>query len=138
MKISAPTIQANANIASVLQSYETALNASDVDNVMTVYMSDGVFMPENAPSAVGTDKVKDAYTYVFGAMTFDVELQVEEIVQLAPNWAFVRTNSVGFVTLHAAGIRVPAANHELFIFQKGSDSEWKIARYCFSTTNPPQ
>jgi len=31
----------------------------------------------------------------------------------------------------------PEANQELFVFQK-VDSDWKIARYCFSTTNPPR
>jgi hypothetical protein len=67
-----------------------------------------------------------------------VELQIEEIVQVARNWAFVRTNSAGFVTVRAAGARVPDANHELYVFQKGDEHEWKIARYCFSTTNPPR
>jgi hypothetical protein len=28
-------------------------------------------------------------------------------------------------------------NQELFVFQKIDDA-WKIARYCFSTTNPPR
>ncbi len=31
----------------------------------------------------------------------------------------------------------PEANQELFIFRKVGD-DWKIARYSFSTTNPPR
>jgi ketosteroid isomerase-like protein len=27
-------------------------------------------------------------------------------------------------------------NQELFIFKKGTDGQWRIARYSFSTTNP--
>jgi uncharacterized protein (TIGR02246 family) len=125
-------------IEGVLQTYETALNAAATDKVMNLYTSDGVFMPQHGPSSIGTDAIRAAYNGVFQGITFDVELQVEEIVQVARNWAFVRTNSGGFVTVHANGARVPEANHELFIFQKGDDSEWKIARYCFSTANPPR
>jgi hypothetical protein len=29
------------------------------------------------------------------------------------------------------------ANQELFIFRKGEDGQWRIARYSFSPTNPP-
>jgi hypothetical protein len=31
---------------------------------------------------------------------------------------------------------LPAGNQELFVFQKVA-GDWKIARYCFSATNPP-
>jgi uncharacterized protein (TIGR02246 family) len=125
-----------ADIERVLQTYETALNASDIDTVMTVFAPDGVFMAPNSPSRIGADSIHAAYAGIFQAITFDTELQIEEIEQVAANWAFVRTSSVGFVTVHAIGERVPDANHELFVFQKGDDERWKIARYCFSTTNP--
>lgn len=125
-----------ANIEEVLQTYETALNASNVDTVLAVFAPDGVFMPPNNPSTVGADAIRAAYTGIFQAITFDTELTVEEIVQVAPNWAFVRTSSNGHVIVNAIKQRVPDANHELFIFQKGNDDAWKIARYSFATTNP--
>ena len=93
-------------------------------------------MPPNSPSIIGADSIRAAYAGIFQAITFDTELQIEEIEQVATNWAFVRTSSVGFVTVHAVGQHVPDANHELFVFQKGDDDRWRIARYCFSTTNP--
>lgn len=125
-----------SDIQEVLQTYETALNASNVDNVLAVFAQDGVFMAPNNPSTVGADEIRAAYTGIFQAITFDTELTVEEIVQVAPNWAFVRTSSNGHVTVNAIKQRVPDANHELFIFQKGDDDAWKIARYSFATTNP--
>ena len=125
-----------ADIERVLQTYETALNASDVDAVLTVFAPDGVFMAPNSPSTVGADAIRAAYNGIFQAITFDTELTVEEVVQVAPNWAFVRTSSNGHVIVNAIKQRVPDANHELFIFQKGDDNAWKIARYSFATTNP--
>lgn len=123
-------------IEQVLQTYETALNASDTDTVLTVFAADGVFMAPNAPSIIGADAIRGAYAGLFQAITFDTELTVAEVVQVAPDWAFVRTSSNGHVTVNAIQQRVPDANHELFVFQKGDDAAWKIARYSFATTNP--
>lgn len=125
-----------ADIEEVLLTYETALNASDTDTVLTLFAPDGVFMAPNNPSTVGADAIRAAYNGIFQAITFDTELTVEEVVQVAPNWAFVRTSSNGHVTVNAIKQRVPDANHELFIIQKGDDEAWKIARYSFATTNP--
>jgi uncharacterized protein (TIGR02246 family) len=138
VKTTGKTIDASvqAEIEGVLQAYETALNASDIDTVLTLFAPDGVFMAPNSPSMVAADAIRAAYNGIVQAITFDTELTVEEVVQVAPNWAFVRTSSNGHVTVNAIKQRVPDANHELFIFQKGDDDAWKIARYSFATTNP--
>lgn len=130
----AGTVQ--ADIQDVLQAYEAALNASDTDTVLTVFAPDAVFMAPNSASTVGADAIRAAYDGIFQAITFETELTVEEVVQVAPDWAFVRTSSNGHVTVNAIKQRVPDANHELFIFQMGNDGAWKIARYSFATTNP--
>ena len=128
----------NANekaVAAVLGNYQDALNKSDTDAVMKLYAFDGVFMPQNSPSSVGTDEVRRAYDAVFQTIKLTVKFNVAEIVEIAPNWVFARTNSAGTVKVHASGAGGPEANQELFLFQK-IDGAWKIARYCFSTTNP--
>ena len=133
---SADVASGQAEIEDVLQTYEMALNASDTEAVLTVFAPDGVFMAPNNPSTVGADAIRASYNGIFQAITFDTELTVEEVVQVAPNWAFVRTSSNGHVTVKSLDQRVPDANHELFVFHKGDDDEWKIARYSFATTNP--
>ena len=124
-------------VADVLAQYQDALNQSDTDAVMKNYATDGVFMPRHFSSSVGTDAVRKAYLAVFATITLKVEFTVVEVVQVAPAWAFARTNSTGIVKVNATGASSPEANQELFIFQK-IDGDWKIARYCFSTTNPPR
>ena len=129
----------NANeeaVATVLANYEDALNQSDTEAVMKLYAPDGVFMPQHFPSSVGADAVRKAYDGVFEAITLKVKFVVAEVHQIAPDWAIARTNSAGTVTVKATGGGGPEANQELFVFQK-IDGAWKIARYCFSTTNPP-
>src|SRR5260370_13061868 len=123
----------NANeeaVATVLANYEDALNQSDTEAVMTLYA------PEHFPSSVGADAVRKAYDGVFEAITLKVKFVVAEVHQIAPHWAIARTNSARTLTVKATGGGGPEANQELFVFQK-TDGAWKIARYCFSTTNPP-
>ena len=124
-------------VAAVLEEYQDALNQSDTDAVMRLYASDGVFMPQHFPSSVGADAVRKAYLAVFEAITLRVEFKVAEVLQIAPDWAIARTNSAGTAKVNATGDGGPEANQELFVFQKINDA-WKIARYCFSTTNPPK
>jgi uncharacterized protein (TIGR02246 family) len=132
------TMNANEKaVADILAKYQDALNQSDTDAVMRLYANDGVFMPQNSPSSVGVDAIRKAYDAVFKTITLTVTFNVAEVVEMAPNWVFARTNSAGVVKIHATGGGGPEANQELFVFQKIGGA-WKIARYCFATTNPPR
>jgi len=127
-----------AAIERVLRTYEQALNTSDTAAVMKLYASDGVFMPQHSPSSVGTEAVRTAYANVFGTIKLSVRFDIAEIVQVSPEWSFARTNSAGTVTIKASGQTSAEANQELFVLRKLTSGEWKIARYSFSTTNPPR
>jgi ketosteroid isomerase-like protein len=80
--------------------------------------------------------VQKTYDAVFKAIKLSVKFNVAEVVEIAPNWVFARTNSAGTTTINATGAKIAEANQELFVFRKGSDKSWKIARYSFSSTNP--
>ena len=124
-------------IRSVMASYNDALNDASTDAALALYAEDGVFMPPYSQSAVGKEAVRKAYDAVFTELKFDVKFTIVELVVMSPNWAYVRTNSAG-VTAHAStGKTTAEANQELFIFKKEENSEWRIARYSFSPTNPP-
>jgi len=124
-------------IAAQLKKYQEALNHSDTEAVMKLYAADGVFMAQHFPSSAVADALRQAYAGVFQTITLTVKFAVAEIKQVAPDWAFARTNSAGSAKVNATGQTSPEANQELFLFQKVGN-EWKIARYCFSTTNPPR
>src|SRR5262245_25837827 len=115
-----PTVGNKAAIMGVLASYEAALNASNTDAVMRHYTEDGVFMPSYSQSAVGSAAVRQAYDAVFNAIRLSVKFNLAEVVEMAPSWAFARTNSAGTVTVNATGARSAEANQELFIFTKST------------------
>jgi uncharacterized protein (TIGR02246 family) len=125
-------------IRRVMSSYQEALNASDTAAVLPLYAEDGVFMPPYSQSAVGKAAVRKAYDAVFGAITLSVKFTIAELVVMSPEWAFVRTNSAGTNKISRTGAVSPEGNQELFIFNKGADEQWRIARYSFSSTNPPR
>jgi uncharacterized protein (TIGR02246 family) len=124
-------------VQALLKNYERVLNASDVAGVLALYTADGVFMAQHNPSAVGINQVEAAYTAVFEAINLNVMFDIVEVRVIAPTWAFARTNSLGTVTINATGEKLSEGNQELFVLQK-VDGDWKIARYGFSTTNPPR
>lgn len=135
----APTSEASdeAAIRAVLTSYNAALNGGHTAAVLPLYTPDGIFMAPYSPSFIGQTAVRNAYDAVFAELKFDVRFDIAEVVQMPPAWAFVRTNSAG-TTLHRSTDTTTAeANQELFIFRKGDDGRWRIARYSFSPTNPP-
>jgi uncharacterized protein (TIGR02246 family) len=129
--------QDDAAIRSVLASYNDALNGGNTEAVLPLYTDDGVFMPPYSQSAVGKGAVEKAYDAVFDELKFHVKFNIAELVVMAPTWAYVRTNSAGTTDHHSTGKTTSEANQELFIFAKGDDGKWRIARYSFSPTNPP-
>jgi uncharacterized protein (TIGR02246 family) len=129
--------QDDAAIRSVLASYNDALNGGKTSAVLPLYADDGVFMPPFSQSAVGKSSVEKAYNAVFDELKFHVKFNIAELVVMAPRWAYVRTNSAGTTDHHSTGKTSAEANQELFIFEKGDDGKWRIARYSFSPTNPP-
>jgi uncharacterized protein (TIGR02246 family) len=127
-----------AAIRAALSSYNDALNASSTEAVMPLYTDDGVFMPPYSQSAVGKGAVRQAYDAVFKAIALNVKFTIVELVEMSPEWAYVRTNSAGTNKVNATGTMSAEGNQELFVFHKAEDCKWKIARYSFSPTNPPK
>jgi len=133
----AATASDEAAIRGVLAGYNAALNGGKTAAVLPLYTDDGVFMPPYSQSAVGKDAVRKAYDAVFDELKFNVKFDISELVVISPVWAYVRTNSAGTTGHHSTGKTTAEANQELFLFKKGDDGHWRIARYSFSPTNPP-
>ncbi len=120
-------------IEATLLQYEKTLNESDVKGILELYARDGVFMPSGAPSAIGTEKIKSAYEYVFATIKLDIKFSIDEVVQ-SGDFAFARTVSRGTVSVLADDVTAPEENRELFVLQR-LDGEWKITRYIFNKMN---
>lgn len=121
-------------IEELLNTYKKSLNTSDAKLAQSLYTKDGVFMPTEAPSGIGSESILKSYEYVFSQIQLNIEFFIEEI-EVEGNMAFAVTSSKGSTLIHATGDSIPEANRELFVFEK-VDGEWKIARYMFNKTEP--
>ena len=118
----------------LLGEYKKSLNTSDAKLAQSLYTKDGMFMPTEAPSGIGSDGILQSYEYVFSQIQLNIEFFIEEI-EVEGSMAFAITSSKGTVKIHANGVEAPEENRELFVFEK-VDGEWKIARYMFNKTEP--
>jgi len=67
-----PAAADEAEIRSVMASYNDALNSGSTDAALALYAEDGIFMPPYSQSAVGAAAVRKAYDAVFKAITLKV------------------------------------------------------------------
>jgi uncharacterized protein (TIGR02246 family) len=123
-------------IEELLNVYKKSLNTSDAKLAQSLYTKDGIFMPTEAPSGIGSENILKSYEFVFSQIQLNIEFFIEEI-DVEGNMAFAVTSSKGTVKIHANGVEAPEANRELFVFEK-VDGEWKIARYMFNKTESKQ
>ena len=119
-------------IETLLSEYKKSLNTSDAKLAQSLYTKDGVFMPTQAPSGIGSEGILKSYEFVFSQIQLNIEFFIEEI-EVEGNMAFAVTSSKGTVKILANGTEAPEANRELFVFEK-VNGEWKIARYMFNKT----
>jgi uncharacterized protein (TIGR02246 family) len=121
-------------IETLIEKYEQALNANDIDTILDLYGREPVFMPQHAPAMIGREAVRAAYKNVFDTLKLDVAFTIHE-VQVLGDVAWARTSSAGRTRILAADVEVKEGNNEIFVFRK-EDGEWKIHRYLFATTQP--
>ncbi len=126
--------QEKQKIEVLLSEYEKSLNTSDAKLAQSLYTKDGIFMPTEAPSGIGSEGILKSYEYVFSQIQLNIKFFIEEI-QVEGDMAFAVTSSKGTTLIRATGDTIPEANRELFVFEK-VNGEWKIARYMFNKTEP--
>lgn len=124
-------------IKATLNAYRDALVASDAKGCAKLYAADGVTMAQGFPTQIGNAAVEAWYFKCFEAIALNVKFDIQEVHVVSEKYGFARTTSAGTQKVNATGATSEEANQELFVLEK-VDKEWKIARYCFSTTNPPK
>ena len=121
-------------IEELLSVYQKSLNTSDAKLAQSLYTTDGIFKPTEAPSGIGSENILKSYEFIFSQIQLNIEFFIEEII-VEGNMAYAVTGSKGTVKILVNSIETPEANRELFVFEK-VEGKWKIARYMFNKTEP--
>lgn len=123
--------QAVPEFQQILQAYSAALDANDVETLVGLYGSNGVFMGEGARPAVGPDALRAAYKAIFARLKVSLRFTVQEAEQSGElGWA--RALSVGTVKLLASGAETQEAFDLLVVFRRESGA-WKIRNYIYAS-----
>jgi len=128
----AVTPSSHAAIEATILAYFQALNDANIDAVLELYTKDPVMLPFLQPAVVGLDAARASYESTFQLIHFEMKTTIQELVEMSPEWAYVRTDTSGIFTPARTGEGAPAVFHELFLLQKTGAEHWRIARYSFS------
>lgn len=119
-------------IKSAIHSYEKALNNSNIKGISQIFMEDGIIILQGSPTIIGADAIQQFYIKLFKALDFGLNFDIDEVVQMSSEWAFVRTSTTGTNKVLADNSSRAGNGHEIFILKK-IDGNWKIARYAGSS-----
>jgi ketosteroid isomerase-like protein len=103
----------------------------------TRYFETESHLPIASKDAATANVKRKTYEARTKTRAMNLKFTVDEIVQVSPEWAFVRSKSSGSSKVNSTGAANAEANQELLVLHKSDDGAWKIARYSFSNTNPP-
>lgn len=117
-------------IKALIHKYESALNKSNAEEIIKLYAKDGIFMPSNKPTAIGSFQVEISYQHVFKDLDLLVAFHINEIL-IRNDLAIVRTSSDGEITYLKNNKTVKNNSRELFVMKHGAQG-WKIYRYMFN------
>ena len=99
-----------------------------------LFTDDGVFLQLFRPTHVGKEEIRRAYDTLFKQEKMSLTFQIDEVVQVAPDWAFARATTGGPFTVIATGAQVNDPTQVLIILRRDVDRGWRIARFAFSPT----
>lgn len=121
------------SIKSMLEKFDAALNASDLDGLMSCFTEGSVRMPPNKPALVGKEAIRDMFQSRFERVTTDLHNTAEEVI-VCGDWAFVRGTYIYTSTPIAGG--EPSPQHIgkwITIWQRQPDGSWKLYRGIYNS-----
>ncbi len=123
--------QAVPEFRKILESYSAALDANDVETLVGLYDSNGVFMREGMKAAVGQDALRASYKTISATLKVNLKFSLQEAEQSGDlGWA--RALSTGTVKVLATGAETQDSFNQLVVFRREGGA-WKIRSYLFAS-----
>jgi ketosteroid isomerase-like protein len=132
-----PSTEADvAAIKSMNQQCLDAINAEDVETVMSL-TDDGVIgMVPNEPAFTGKSAYSSWLQRSFDQFNINESWSSEEIVVFG-DWAFDRGYYTATITPEEGGDPVEQKGKYIYILKRQSDGTWRQARLIFNSDEPP-
>jgi len=121
-------------VRTLIENYGKAMNASNVDDVLTLFARDAVFMPYGHPTAIGQQEIRSAFEQEFKSIDLDVKIVFDEIL-VDGSLAVVRSRSDGTLKILPKGKTITTESYRAFFVLQKHKNEWRIARFMFNFNN---
>jgi ketosteroid isomerase-like protein len=104
----------SAQLLALMERYAAGLRWGAVDGLVALYTSDGVFIRDGLPAAVGTEALRAAYRQMFATGKVDRAFEIKE-TEVAGDMGWLRATGNGRINTVVIFRRTPAG--------------WKISCY---------
>ena len=123
--------RAEAAVRSVTQEWVLACNTKHLDDLVELYVADGIVLRSNCPPIRGATAVRE---FFFGAMDAGLgEVELEPLrVEVVGELAYEAGRFKALVP-SATGKRREERGKYLWVCQRQSNSEWKVSADCWSS-----
>ena len=120
----------------VKESYAAA-DSGDVENYISFWAEDVIWMPPDAPIIKGKSAIREMLQPYFEQLTMHREISVEEI-EVNDDFAFTRINSDEKYTPRTGeGESIEASFKAIVLLQRMADGIWLGTHYIWNSNPPP-
>lgn len=123
-----------ARLVAIMDSYAAGLRANNVEALVALYASNGVFMRDNMPAVVGRDALRAAYREVFATLKVDLAFTIQE-TEVAGDMAWLRATSSGRIKTLATGMENAESFNLVVVFRREAGA-WRIRNYIYASSRP--
>ena len=127
---------ADAMFREMCDLYTLAVETGDVDLYMTYYTADGVQMPPDEPTRIGSEQIRAAMQPALTLFNIEIPIYPQEAV-IAGDWAFGRCDYSISLTPKEGGATTMFHGKDLDVFRRQADGSWKSYISCWSYNGPP-
>lgn len=134
--IAAP--DARAQVAQAREGWLAAFKAKNIDQAVSFYASDAVFLQPTGDRIEGIDAIRELYKKVAG--TFDSEIQImSRNLEVSAELALDSGEYEEILTDRATTQKQRFRGQYVMIFRLSSDGKWKIIQHVWTVVpNPAQ
>lgn len=115
--------------------YTAAINANNIDSIMTMLTDDVTFLAPNEKPYRGKAALRPWLEGYLAAFTTNWKKTVTEFV-VAGEWAFEQYDYVSTDTPKAGGDPIVGTGWGLLIYHRDADGKWRVARDAWGSDQP--
>jgi ketosteroid isomerase-like protein len=112
-------------IRAIAEKWEAAINAGDIDSIMSFYSDNAIKYPPNEPAVIGKEAIRIGYQKLFEEAT---PKEDHVVLDVNVNGALAFTNTTWSMTgkSKASGESIKGNGNWIRIFGKQPDRAWKV------------